>query len=349
MVSGFSPVEKDKNKNKNPTDVGNLNSASKPGNAQPVATTAAARASGGSPAGKVGHETPIDPFDKVYRGMPPTITASLPYFQRNTVTGNTSNKYLEYDLDFRLNSIFDCVRDSDDIDINTDGTQVSKIFKPKSDTGSVKPMWRDMYANVYQYYAVLGCRWRLTCENLSTRPLYLYTIYRNSQYPPQAVDRKYMQFWPHTKTYRIAGFGKVVTTDGTLDPDNAAGAAPSLAGATEGIVNVRANDTIVIGDTWKPGMVNREIRDDSEAKTWIQIGANPALEENLVFRWVPEDNNAHRTGATFSSASDVNAHFKFRYELQIDYLVQFKDQVIQVKYQVTDNPITATVASYTVL
>lgn len=345
----FAPTHTDP-RNKNANDLGNLHAVSS-GKATTTGSGSSNKAAATTGATKVGHETPVDPFDKVHRGMPPTITASLPYFQRNTVSGNTTNRYLEYDLDFRLNSIFDCVRDSDDIDINTNAgaTLISKVFKPKTDTGEVKPMWRDFYKNVYQYYAVLGCRWRLTCQNLSTRPLYLYAIYRNSQYPPQAVDRKYMQFWPHTKTYRIAGFGKIVTTDGTLDPDNATGAAPSLAGSTEGIVAEKANDTIVIGDTWKPGMVNREIRDDAEAKTWIQMEAKPNLEENLVLRWVPEDNNAHRTGATFDSSTEANAHFKFRYEIQLEYLVQFKDQVIQVKYQVHDNPITATVASYTVL
>lgn len=307
--------------------------------------------SGNTGVNAVGQETPVDPFKYVSRGMPPTATSSLPYYQRSTITVDASNKLLEYDLDFRMNSIYDIVADSTNVDLNTDSTGVLNVLKPTSEGGAVQPMWRDFYKSIYKYYSVLACRWNIKVQNLSTRPIYFYTIYRNSMYPPQGVDRRYMQFWPGTRCYRIAPLAKIVTTAGNLDADNNAGAAPSIADASENAVWGGGKDVISVGDQWYPGKINREIRDDTEAKTWIEMESRPSLIENLVFRWVPEDQGTNnRTGVQSNrGASDVHAHFKFRFELNIEYLVQFKDQVIQIKYPVTDNPLVLTPTAYTTL
>ena len=304
-----------------------------------------------SAANTVGQETPVDPFKHVSRGMPPTATSSLPFYSRATVTVDASNKMLEYDLDFRLNSIYDIVADSTTVDVNSDASGVLNILKPTGDGGAQQPMWRSFYSNIYKYYSVLACRWHIKVQNLSTRPIYMYSIYRNSTYPPQGVDRRYMQFWPGTRCHRIAPLAKIVSTAGNLSTDNIAGAAPALADASQNALSGGGKDVISVGDQWYPGKINREIRDDTEAKTWIEMESRPSLIENLVLRWVPEDQGTTNRNGIISDrgTSNVHAHFKFRYELNIEYLVQFKDQVIQIKYPVTDNPLVLTPTAYTTL
>jgi len=317
------------------------------GSVQPEA--AATRSGNPSNNNGIGQETQIDPFKNVTRGPPHTDTASLPLHRRAIIESTASEKYLEYDLDFRLNSIYDCIRDSTTVDLNTDAGALY-VFKPTAESGQTQPMWRTYYSDIYQYYTVIGARWRLMIENMSTRPIYVHTIYRGSMYPPQGVDRKYMRYWPDSKEYRLEALAKIVQADGYTDRDWVAGAPPTISGATENAVGVKASNVLTIGDQWKPGQVTREIRDDTEAKIWTAMTASPSLEENLVIRISPEDNNDQRTGVQSArGVGDVHAHFRFRYELDIEYLVQFKDTYIQVRYQTSDNPVSRTKVSYTTL
>lgn len=247
---------------------------------------------------KTSKETPIDKFRYAFRGLPSTATTVLRYIDTGSLSITTGQVGT---LKYRMNSIYD----------------VKKTTSGGFDTGSSnlqQPAWRAHFVNYYDYYTVLGCKW--TVSVLQTTERYdkeaaIFEIYSgNTDIPITYSTSVYMGWqdfmqWTNKKVHYTTPQDEMITAAGAQPP--------------------RRPRTISFNGYYKPGMFDREVRDDDKAKTWIAIDDAPTLYEtlNLIFVQGP--------------LSTLGAHpLDFNYAITLDYLVQFKDLKTQFLYPTPD-------------
>eukprot|EP00918_Siedleckia_nematoides_P061848 GHVU01134939.1.p1 GENE.GHVU01134939.1~~GHVU01134939.1.p1 ORF type:complete len:359 (-),score=30.16 GHVU01134939.1:62-1138(-) len=101
----------------------------------PMQTGEAAAAASIPAAGKQ-HETPItNPPRHIKAGMPEYFTTKHVYSVNHSKTLGAATNDVAADLKIRLNSVYDVLN---------------------SEAGQQQPQWRDYFANIYDYYTVLG-------------------------------------------------------------------------------------------------------------------------------------------------------------------------------------------------
>ena len=297
----------------------------------------AARAAG--PAGNApSKETPISRYPSLTYGLQETHTTILPF--RTYCSVKSTNYETPQKLEFRLNSIYDIIKHqvSNTAAATTstlaDGIYGYKIFNgaPLTFTASnrlglfpntltagadatERPFWRDYWANFYEYYTVLGCKYKITIVNTSNQSTpgaadmeFAYEMDSYSQ--TQGASGNVMTVGPY---HEVRGYKNVKWT-------TAHSGAP-----------INSNDYVTtIAGEYRPGMVRHNIVNDGDIKTWTKIsdGGVPTNTDTLVILAFPADmsSNIRPAGDTTTAQSGCNIR------IELDYIVQFKDLQSQARY-----------------
>lgn len=287
---------------------------------EPVAEAAAARLTNGSggPGGSVSKETPISSYPSLTYGLQETHTTILPWTGWFSVPCTTSG--IPANLRVRMNSPYDFFLGAV-TQVTTDITPGSGMFnKPITADGTIKsaiqfpeainneftterPYWRNYWAQLYEYYTVLGCEWKLTIAN-----------------PVNIAGSEAMVGWTYDSYSDTSG------ASGQLTPATNLSESMSFKNMNFVVVNERTsamarNSIEIIEGRYKPGMIKRNIVNDGDVKTWTQTsfdtaspvdGSIPNLKELLsVMFWRSPMNHGTNAG--------VNV------QIELKWIVQYKD------------------------
>lgn len=305
-------------------------------------TMMAAPSSGGitAAANNVSKETPVSIPPTITYGLQNTHTTILPF--RTYLTGitsvNSENEYNGTNFTLRLNSIYNVIGNSlsdatATAGITADGMWASRGVTTGSmlssytnanyrlfnypivgvvDDGTVSlegPWWRDYWANIYQYYTVLGAKYRITFEN----PIgesgnnvviahYLQSSTDGEGGVPSAATLPELQAYKQINWKRV-GPRAYATTD--------------------------SSSTAIISGQYKPGMIQHNVKNDGDVKLWTQVSTAPTLNDTLEMVLLP-DPLIHGTW---------NANYKLAVNIcvEVDYIVQFKDLERRARYPHTED------------
>lgn len=289
-----------------------------PGNDGELVEAARAAAPGGGPTG-VSKETPISQYPSVSYGLQETHTTILPY--RVWFSGGNLDHAGPLQVEFRMNAIWDMLKTS--VEGATGGTAlptkaiynmpvgpgsmpIANVFFPQTPVNGAteRPQWRDYWANFYQYYTVLGCKWKATINNSgNARGADLVVGVQYDSYSDTVGTVG--NIMPKSKFAETLAFKNIQWTSvpcGTSEQDG--------------------ENSRVISGTYKPGMIARNIQNDGDVKTWTATSNTlPALKEILTLNFFKDSLN-YTTGLNTS----------FNCCVELDYIVQFKDLREQARY-----------------
>lgn len=169
--------------------------------------------------------------------------------------------------------------------------------------GAPVPWYTKLYDKVYDNYVVLETRWKITIDNPNSNVnanamvLWDYDTYGASStgnIMPQA-GLKDMLEWPHINIQRLPG------------------------------KSINSNGITVISGVWKPNTKSRNVTNDADIKTWAVTGAapNPVYFENLQLRFFKD---FIAGGEDNVIGPDVVCF------MELDYVVQYKDLKVQMRY-----------------
>jgi hypothetical protein len=247
---------------------------------KPEALTAAAAA---IPATTKGRQTEItNPPKRIKYGLPEYFTTKLKLNYRYNVTnlgGNTPNVTTDNaaDLELRLESIYD-----------VNATEASQQ----------QPQWRDYWANIYDYYTVLGVEYHITIVSEGNEPLMICENTYGADEPASfAVTHWALGEDPNmTKHYMpktlTSGVPVVYTIHGHKDHND-----------------YRRDIT--------------EIKQDSNDQIWTAVGSDPALSYRLKIMPRFFDDN-------YVPADGVEVYMA--YHIDMTFTVQFKEAKVAYKF-----------------
>nr|QKK82944.1 hypothetical protein 3 [Forsythia suspensa parvo-like virus] len=300
----------------------------------------AARAASGGSSNAPSKETPISRYPSLSYGLQETHTTIIPF--RSYCSVKASNYELPQKMEFRLNSIYDIVKHQvsgtttttaalgDGIYnyklINGAGSQVGTkfaLFPSTLTAGSdstERPFWRDYWASFYEYYTVLGCKYKITIVNTTSNVTFpgggdMEFAYEMDSYSQaQGAAGNVMTVGPY---HEVRGYKNVKWTT-----------------AHAGIP-INSNDYVTtIAGEYRPGMVRHNIVNDGDIKTWTKISdGSPTNTDTLVILAFPGD-MAMSTRVKDDTTTISNLGCNVRIEL--DYIVQFKDLQSQARYPSTN-------------
>lgn len=295
-----------------------------------VATDLMAMRSGGGGGGAsaVAHETEVTIPRSITYGFPDTWTCVLPLNLSFQIICEGPKRPAM--LSVRMNSIYDCIANgassvySGTVSasstfgslIGTTATNAttndsyinSNTGKSNLTTGNQQPAWRPFFEAHYDKYHVMGCEWELSTRlsfpesNAHRIRGALATMYHGKEIPPvDGITLADMLYWKNLDQVDYVLPESAVTPMGSV--------------ATH------------IQGRYRPGQHKREVREDAEAKTWTDTGANPTLQENLAIyfceaplSWTP-------------LADDIaNASLSYQCFLTLKYIVQWKDLKLAWQY-----------------
>jgi hypothetical protein len=206
------------------------------------------------------------------------------------------------------------------VPMDVNGTRAGIGYPTTMDTtgnASEKPAWRDYWAAFYDFYTVIGCEYKIIVNN----PI--------EAKGGGAVIGVQMDSFSDTAG---GGSGNVMPIANYCDTIAFKGMrwykVECLNDAFKG------NSTQVIFGKYKPGSIKRNIVNDGDVKTWTATGATlPNLKEILTIN-VWKD-----------PMGTLNANTGLNMEVQLKYIVQYKDLKLQARYpndKVVDQDINVT-------
>jgi hypothetical protein len=170
--------------------------------------------------------------------------------------------------------------------------------------GGPIPAWREWWLQIYQAYTVLRTHWSITIKNTGTDAggpctliKYLYEAAGPSDTTglcPRDANIIDMDAWENIKEKRVYGrFSNNVGVQGPLD-------------------------ITTIEGSWHPGMIQRNVKNDGDVKTWTDIttaGQPPNYKELLTLFFAKDP-----------LAGNGSAFDRGIIKVTLKYVVQFKDQ-----------------------
>lgn len=255
---------------------------------------------------KASEVTQVSRFSNAFEGIPRQYTTILPYEKTllsqsmGTSAGSLNTMFL-----LRVNSIYDIFKST--AAWSADPTPVADAAD--STTGQVieEPYWRDHWAQYWEYWTVVECRWKIIlCNTTSTgkRSLAMFYGYTGIQQPPLLASGSSGADLTYDTFRRWKGFKKVV-----VNPNMTAG------------LNVHSNDdknVAVVSGVYHPGDGSHEVVEDELAETWVRGDAVPKEQNTIcVILTRPPLND--------SGTSAITYDIRFEFE----YVVQYKDQKVQ--------------------
>ncbi len=299
-----------------------------PGDGDGEPEVAAARSSGGG-AGSVSKETPVSPYPSLTYGLQETHTTILPWTGWCSMTcGQTG---VGSTIQLRMNSIYDFWTTAVtpfttnplatgavyDKPILSDGTISNSFSFPEAMNNATTvetPWWRNYWSQLYEYYTVLGCEWKITlCNPVNVHGAKALVANYYDSYSDTAGSTGNIK--PLTNLSELMSFKGVQWT------------------LVEEHTGASSNTTSVqfIQGRYKPGSVKRNIVNDGDVKTWTKTDFNgvaatpsnvPTLKDVLVIA-------GYRAPLGFSLLGAVNV------QVELKYIVQFKDLRSMARYPTT--------------
>lgn len=198
--------------------------------------------------------------------------------------------------------------------------------------------WSGYWAKLYQQYTVLGCEYKVIIKNArSNQQPIIATSADVDPSPTVNLQWATTQALPEDRSATVAyEFDSSTSGDaGNIIPD---GANYRHLQQWKGInwENIPAGATIIIQGRYKPGQIKRMVLNDGDVKTWYATNGNnstgwtaPALKDdlNLMFFKHP-----------FAQCADGVVHCNI--EIQLKWIVQFKDLVSEGRYPAAQTNIT---------
>lgn len=287
---------------------------------------------GGGPSG-VNKETPISNYPSLNYGLQETHTTILPYVTWCTLALN-SNATTPIQLKVRMNSIYDMLDitivapPADDTIFSVPGITSKKVgFNGRSPyngnpypvvpstgtTATERPQWRDYWAQIYQFYTVLGCEYEIIHVNPIGNHDTISGTVGNRVYGGDIICAEQVDTYSDT----AAATGNVMpltTLHEVMNFKNIKWHRIEANGAGNNFGN-----TMIVKGRYTPGSEKRNIINDGDVKTWTAVGSQPNLKEFLTLNYWPHPMSA---GTAFGANIQV----------RLKYIVQFKDLVAQARY-----------------
>lgn len=302
---------------------------------EPVAEAEAARLTNGSggPGGSVSKETPISSYPSLSYGLQETHTTILPYVTWCTLALD-KNATTPVQLKMRLNSIYDMLDIAIVVPPNDDSIFIAPGFTSKKvgfngrtpisgnpypvvpstgTTATERPQWREYWAQIYQFYTVLGCEYEIIHVNPIGNHDTINTTAGNRVYGGDIICAEQVDTYSDT----AAATGNVMPLTTLHEVMNYKNIKWHRIEAN-GVGNNFGNTMIVKGK-YTPGSEKRNIINDGDVKTWTAVGSQPNLKEFLTLNYWPHPMSA---GTTFGA----------NMQIRLKYIVQFKDLVAQARY-----------------
>ena len=196
------------------------------------------------------------------------------------------------------------------------GTQTYTPAAPVSAGVSTleKPAWRNYWAQIYQKYTVLGAKWKIVASSPVRNVSGTLIAWEYDSYAAAAGN-----ILPDVNPTRLYAFkGINYKTVGTRT------------------TNDNRDYMQIIEGQYKPGDVRRNIQNDGDVKLWTDKGGAPVFIESLHMRFYKDPMNVQYVGALGTDLAGVNL------DIQIDYIVQWKDPEEPARYPYTQTPIVQT-------
>jgi hypothetical protein len=294
-------------------------------------------------------ETPIDNVGHVERGPPEYTFASLPFTRDFKVVRTAWST----DEGFRLTSPYDpqmTLAAAIDNNVGIGSTTTQTVATPDTnDTSTTSARWFDYYASMYNYYHVVGSKWHLTFENLSSEPIWLHVLKCNDEIPPVLATNEDIMNWKDAESHFVGTHAVAITTTGRIETNHSNNSENNVEGASSaGLVpnfeanqhvQSRGNGPIVkLSGKYRPGQIKRQIHLDSEIENWTAVTANPLLPERLLFRVKPYWN-----AISLADGNSYDRALQFRFTFTIDYLVEFKELKVGLRWPIERQPLLAVV------
>lgn len=286
----------------------------------------ALRASAGGGPASVSKETPISQYPSLSYGLPETHTTILPWTGWLTVAKVASGtNWTPQQLKIRMNTPYDMLDVAVALDpgdgsaftgdafyavpSSASGGQVAGMryperFTSNSTEATEKPAWRDYWAQIYDYYTVLGCEYEIVLFNpLSSDNKNMRCAVQFDTYSDTATSTGNVM--PLTKYSEILTYKNIkwyTVYANTTKEDQ------------------KGNQTVIRG-TYKPGQAKRNIVNDGDVKTWTATSTTlPNLKEILTLNFF-QDPLWPDSGVTVCNM-----------QITLKYIVQFKDLKQQARY-----------------
>lgn len=291
-------------------------------------------------------ETSIDPIKmdwQIFRGPPDFTHASLPAIFVN----NANVEAKIYEAGIRLTSPYQPFFNTASTDLNTDATGISTALE-LSGASPFKTQFFGFYAQLYRYYSVISCRYRITAENYGSEPIWMHVMKYNQERPPSIASNEDIYLWrgttshymtPHAAWYdtSVGGLGgdRSATLQYNMDTDTTVGVGVDTASSRSG-VSRQNNAVIVVSDQYNAGDFRREVALDSEISTWTTVSANPTYPENLLIRFNTDE------ASIGPDIRNRNRRLQINLRMEVEYLVEFKELTPEVRYPTVRDPITFT-------
>lgn len=295
-------------------------------------------------------ETEIDPIKQdwhVFRGPPDYTHTSLPAIYVN----NVNVQYKMFEAGIRLTSPYQPFYATQVQDINPDVTGITNVLEVFGDPGFDTQYW-GFYSQLYKYYSVISCRYRVTAENYGSEAIWMHVMNYNQEKPPMNVSNEDMQLWrgvrshymtPHAAFYDIGGVlgnGGVRQETSGYNFEDTGIASSSDATAFADLAVARKNQAvIVLSDQYNAGDFTREVALDSEISTWTTVTSNPSYPENLLIRFNTDEAS---TGQAGDVAVTRGRRIQVNLRMEVEYLCEFKELTSEVRYPTKRDPITLT-------
>jgi len=292
---------------------------------EPEAARVGAASTSGS-SSQQSKETPISIYPTLTYGLQETHTTILPW--SGWVSFGWLDKTAPLKLALRMNSIWDPFPNAI-TDLASGGTIAAKAWHnrpvgtgsanqtgavfpktmPSGTTTTERPQWRDWWAQVYEYYTVLGCEWKVTITNTETS--------RNADVVVGIDQDSYSD---------VAGATGNITPEAPLAEMIAfKGVSWKKIDAPSAYEDQSKPNTVVINGRYKPGQIKRNIKNDGDVKTWTATSTTlPTLKDTSNLYFFQDALNPKAPNNTGSGCGNV--------QIDLKYIVQFKDLKVQARY-----------------
>lgn len=174
-----------------------------------------------------------------------------------------------------------------------------------------RPAWREFWYQLYDYYTVLKCHWEIIIENPinSGGQLPLLVGVQYDSYSDTATSTGNVM--PQTRLVEALSYKNMqwYRVDGQSSVEQQG----------------RDNNIQVIKGTYMPGQIKRNIVNDGDVKTWTKTdGTLPTLKDLLTINfWLHPLASSSSSGVTYGAAN---------MQINLKYVVQFKDLKLQARY-----------------
>lgn len=297
-------------------------------------------------------ETEIDPIKQswhIFRGPPDYTHTSLPAIYRN----NVDVQYKFFEAGIRLTSPYQPFFATATSDINPDAVGVQNALTV-SGNSSFKTQYFGFYAQLYRYYSVISCRYRITAENYGSEPIWMHVMKYNQERPPSGASNEDIQLWRGTKSHYLTPYatfyntaagtgGKRNETSGYNIEDMTVSNLNDNTFVGDTPVSKQNNAVIVVSDQYNAGDFQREVALDSEISTWTTVASNPTYPENLLLRFNTDEASTGNTGDV--GVGTLQRRLQLNLRMEVEYLCEFKELTPEVRYPTTRDPITLTFTS----